>query len=209
MIYRKLLLPFADPVLESPIELVSYAHTTFNGAIPTHQSGDLIVAVGVNFSQTDIDRPSGWSTLKDSGGNFSPPQWWSIIGTKTAASSSETASWTNAEAVTYVVLRNHVGIGNDGDSVSATSDEETMPATTLNTQDGTSFVLQFAFSENTAATVSQSTGYYLQTPSVTAGGLKCTLFYRPGRAVTLPASDVIYTPSGSGDSQCIMVEVRG
>lgn len=99
----------ASGTLSSNIEFISALGTTRTGTLPTHQAGDLIVAVACNFDSTDIpSTPSGWTNIS-SGGVFNAPSYYLMrkVAYKVAASGSESVTWdTDTDLVTYAVFRN-------------------------------------------------------------------------------------------------------
>lgn len=96
--------------LSSDIEFVSSSSTTYNGTIPTHATGDLIIATACNFDSGDtIATPSGWTSIGIGAQSNPGAGWYLLYRTvyKIATNSSQTISWSsNADIVNYVVVRN-------------------------------------------------------------------------------------------------------
>ena len=207
MISRSLLTVEPISLLETPISLISHNHAAPGGSLPTHASGDLIVAVGINFDGDSISTPAGW-TLETTGGfpGTGPYRVW--VGYKVAASASEAAAtWTNVDVVTYAVFRDWGSIG----QVSTGSDISSPYAlynSTVEESNGSCFVVQFLYAVGAGNTPTLSNSYYTETTPVDAGGATCHLAYRAGLVdKDLPDTEATYSP-GAGYMVRAFVEVK-
>jgi len=192
----KLLIGEQVTLYETPISLISYSHVTSGTALPTHTTGDLLVGIGYRSSNTAISAPAGWTTELSAG----LTGYYVHIATKTAASGSETATWTNTEAVTYVVLRTWGGTGLSSRTADvSTSNAELRDGDFLDVKNGTSFVLHatFANTSGVSQTITPSDPFYTNNSSVVVGNINCSLLYRAGLIDELPTTTLSYSGSGS------------
>ena len=194
MISRALLTVEPISVFETPISLISHNHSAPGGSLPTHASGDLIVAVGINFDGDSISTPAGW-TLELTGGS-SPYRVW--VGYKVAASASETAAtWTNVDVVTYAVFRDWGSIGQVSTGRD-TSSPYALYNSTVEESNGSCFVVQFLYAVGAGNTPTLSNSYYTETTPVDAGGATCHLAYRAGLVdKDLPDTEATYSPGAA------------
>lgn len=81
--------------------------------LPSHQAGDLIVIFAGRTGSTGIPSvPAGWRfAAQSSGSGVTPPAIAASVGWKIAASSAETSgTWTNADMVLAVVVRDDANL---------------------------------------------------------------------------------------------------
>jgi hypothetical protein len=144
----------------SYISSASAATTTV--AMPTHQTGDLIIAFAYRDGNTTAPAlPAGWTNIDNSGANTNSAR----LAYKIAASGSETTgTWTNATGIVVQVYRGASGVGASAVNGAASS-TITYPALTLLYPNGSSWVARFAghrtatnMTTNTPAGYTQRTG---------------------------------------------------
>ena len=196
-----------DPIsfFETPISLVSYNHVASGDALPTHATDDLIIGIAYRNENSAITIPSGWTSVAQNGGT----DYRYAVATKVAASASETATWANTDAVTYVVLQNAGGIGLATLSAStSTNFADLRDGDLLDVKNGTSFVLHTTFANTFGVlqTITPDSGFYTNNTSVLVGNYNCSLLYRAGLISDLPTTDLDYSGSGSAFiANCIEV----
>lgn len=208
MISRKLLVPLADPLVDTPVSLVSYSFAGPSAAMPTHQTGDLLVGVAMRFdAPTAPGRPSGWTQLLSVGGNISGFDYGRIIASKVAASSSEAAEFLNAQSVIRLVFRGSSAVG-DIDST-GTTNLSVMPlgSGALDVQDGSSFIVQCIMVNAAGRTFVQPDEYYNLAGSADVSSIGNTLLFRAGRIAQLEAKSGSFSPTGTNIAYCQKLEI--
>ena len=204
MMARKLLINEAVTEFETPITLVSYSHVTPAAALPTHATGDLIIALAVNNDNNSISTPAGFTFLASFG--FTGYRDW--FGYKTAASASETVSWTNVDAVTYVILRGWSSIGTQSNSFGSFLSTADLSDAALDATNGTSFVCHLTWAKSTGQTVGFSGDYYTETTDSEIGDFTLSFCYRAGLTSSLPVTTIDYDPGGNATWIARMLEVK-
>lgn len=126
------------------ISFVGSATGTTSATLPTHASGDVLIAFAHRDGNTTAPSlPAGWTDLGSSGANVNS----SRIGYKVAASSGETSgTWTNATGLVVLVYRGCNTTDPIGDVVGGGSSSLVVsyPALTMQVTDGTGWVVGVA-----------------------------------------------------------------
>jgi len=139
--------------------------------IPTHQAGDMIVIFAYAVATTIPSLPTAGGTVPtfttlDTGtgsGNASRTAHVTAAGSTTTS-----GTWTGANSLIAVVLRNHTGIGGHAETggsvgTAPAAGTYTSPSITQSVTDGTSVLLYFYGGENSASWSSPPAGYTQQT----------------------------------------------
>lgn len=87
-----------------PIEYISSASAASNTvSMPTHQAGDLLIVIAGRSNNTPPGLESGWTNIENSGSNSRSVRAAYLVAT---SSSMATGTWTNAQFMSVLVLRN-------------------------------------------------------------------------------------------------------
>ena len=128
--------------------------------MPTHTTGDVLLALAVQVGSTVPTLPAGWTSAATH--TSSQAARWAI---KTAASAGETSgTWTNAEALAIWVFRGQdasdVFGGSAATAAGGTGTNLTVPTVTLDRSDNTSWMVRAHTVASIAATIGAVTGGY-------------------------------------------------
>lgn len=101
---------------------VGSATGTDSATLPAHQAGDLLIAFAFRDGSTTVPgTPSGWTIFDGGSGGANSCAF--KLGYKTAASSSETSgTWTNANSLIVVVMRNVSILAGEAGQVAVAAD---------------------------------------------------------------------------------------
>ena len=170
----------------SNIEFVSSLSTTYNGTLPTHESGDLIIATACNFDSGDsIATPSGWTSIGIGAQSNAGAGWYLLYRTvyRVATNSSQSISWNaDADIVNYIVVRNaSSAILKATTFQSSNASSVTAAVISFTESDGSSAALIWPMLRNeTGVTLNKPSPAFTETHSTNVGSHQGISFFKAG-----------------------------
>lgn len=191
----------ATPVTTMAPAIALVSSSSGNGntiTMPTHATGDrLLMWAFRGGSIVAPTPPAGWTSVVIGGGSGCS----GLVGTKVAASSSETSgTWTNATQLIVLVYRNVSSIG-AFDMDTGAANNFVVPGLTLNQRNGTSWVVTFTGTSVVGQTwpVNTGNGYPLRESYEGIFGQNDIAAYHTNHGVSsFPADIVTYGGSSPG-----------
>jgi hypothetical protein len=183
-----------EELVPSSIELISSVSGIRTVAIPTHQSGDIIIGFASNLDSADtIPTPSGWTSL--GGGSLSNAPFYYLsfnVVYKVATTGSQTITWSSlVDVVTYVVVRNATSLPTIRSAGNTTSGSSvTVAGLPFSVTDGSSaaVVLVCLTNKNDIA-VSKPNPSFVEAHSTNVGTHQGVAFFKAGINY-LPTTDL-------------------